>query len=149
MSHEHDQTSLEASAIADEIHPEPAPFEPGYHPETLPKLTVPDLADDAEGLSAEALANVPTLTELVETQSESVAVPAVTAVEEAVELQPSSLQETLSSANPEPVAQAEPPQTDTWTEELHVRMGKLTDDIHSMLGLTGLKIEIRKRFNYG
>ena len=65
MSQEHDKNSSDTQ-VSDGIHPEAAPFEPGYQPGTLPQLSVPDLAEDAQGLSAEALANVPTLTDLVE-----------------------------------------------------------------------------------
>ena len=62
MSQEHDKSSRDPQ-VSDGIKPEAAPFEPGYQPETLPKISVPDLADDAQGLTAEALAQIPTLTE--------------------------------------------------------------------------------------
>jgi hypothetical protein len=129
MSQEHDPTSADTQ-VSSGIHPEPAPFEPGYQPETLPKISVPDLTDDAEGLSAEALANVPTLTELVEPESQSA--PVVTTVEVQVEQPetPDDLPE--NSEEPEALAQDEPPQADTWGEQLQVRMGKLTGDIHSL-----------------
>jgi hypothetical protein len=129
MSQEHDPTSADTQ-VSSGIHPEPAPFEPGYQPETLPKISVPDLADDAEGLSAEALANVPTLTELVEPEPESA--PVVTTVEVPVEQPetPDDLPE--RPEEPEALAQDEPPQADTWGEHLQVRMGKLTGDIHSL-----------------
>jgi hypothetical protein len=91
---------------------------------------VPDLADDAEGLSAEALANVPTLTELVETETESA--PVVTTVEEPVGQSETTDDLPESSEEPEALAQDEPPQADTWGEQLQVRMGKLTGDIHSL-----------------
>ncbi len=120
MSQEHDKTSADTHVSTD-IHPEPAPFEPGYQPGTLPQLSVPDLADDAEGLSAEALANVPTLTELVEPEPESA--PVVTTVQEA--------DHALEPTDDLP-AQAEPAQADTWGEQLHARMGRLTDDIHTL-----------------
>ena len=129
MSQEHDPTSADTQ-VSSGIHSEPAPFEPGYQPETLPKISVPDLADDAEGLSAEALANVPTLTELVEPEPESA--PVVTTVEVPVEQPetPDDLPE--SPEEPEALAQDEPPQADTWGEQLQVRMGKLTGDIHTL-----------------
>ena len=124
MSQEHDKTSADTQVSTD-IHPEPAPFEPAYQPGTLPQLSVPDLADDAEGLSAEALANVPTLTELVEPESqpESPPEPVVTMVQESAHV--------LEPTDDLP-AQAEPAQADTWGEQLQVRMGKLTDDIHTL-----------------
>jgi hypothetical protein len=133
MSQEHDPKSADTQ-VSSGIHPEPAPFEPGYQPETLPKISVPDLADDAEGLSAEALANVPTLTELVETETESAPAPApvVTTVEEPVGQSETTDDLPESSEEPEALAQDEPPQADTWGEQLQVRMGKLTGDIHSL-----------------
>jgi hypothetical protein len=131
MSQEHDPTSADTQ-VSSGIHPEPAPFEPGYQPETLPKISVPDLADDAEGLSAEALANVPTLTELVETETESAPAPVVTTVEEPVGQSETTDDLPESSEEPEALAQDEPPQADTWGEQLQVRMGKLTGDIHSL-----------------
>jgi hypothetical protein len=118
MSQENDKTSADTQVSTD-IHPEPAPFEPGYQPGTLPQLSVPDLADDAEGLSAEALANVPTLTELVEPESE----PEQTTLQEPAQV--------LELTDDLP-AQDESSQADTWGEQLQVRMGKLTGDIHSL-----------------
>jgi hypothetical protein len=124
MSQEHDKTSPEAAA-SEGIHTEASPFELGYQPDTLPKISVPDLADDAQGLTAEALEQIPTLTEeapgkdLLDTvpdQPVGTEVPQTHAVEEAV----------VAPAQDMPV------QADTWTEALHVRMGKLTDDIHTL-----------------
>lgn len=145
MSQEHDKTSPDAKGMAKSIQPESPLFEPGYQPETLPKLSVPDLADDAEGLSAEALANVPTLTELVEPELEpaSESEPVVPKVQEPVQaIEPTDdlpaaeplLNEDVAEnlSQPEVLSQAEPVQADTWSEELQVRMGKLTGDIHSL-----------------
>ena len=140
MSQEHDKTSAD-TPVSTDIHPEPAPFEPGYQPETLPKISVPDLADDAEGLSAEALANVPTLTELVEPEPESA--PVVTMVQEPTQVPeptddlpaaapPLNQDESENLSQPEAITQAESPQADTWGEQLQVRMGKLTGDIDSL-----------------
>jgi hypothetical protein len=118
MSQEHEQPRHMDASVSESIHPEAAPFEPGYQPDTLPKISVPDLAHDAEGITAEALAQVPTLTELVEE----------TPVKELI-----TEPQTVHSVEPETVAiQDEPTQADTWVEELHVRMGKLTGDIHNL-----------------
>jgi len=113
-----------------EIHTEAAPFELGYQPETLRQIQVPDLPDDAQGLSAEALAHVPTLTELVEESPESAPV-------EAVEPQATEVAEVAPEADivddaASAAIQEDPSQADTWGEQLHVRMGRLTDDIHSL-----------------
>jgi hypothetical protein len=118
MSQEHDKSSPNTE-VSEEINPQAAPFEPGYQPETLPKISVPDLAEDAQGLTAEALAQIPTLTEEA---------PAKEAVEAVAPPQ-------VEEPSPEavvPTIQDEPAQADTWGEVLHARMGKLTDDIHTL-----------------
>jgi len=112
MSHEHDNPSHTDASAPEGIHADPAPFEPSFQPGSLPSLSVPDLPDDAQGLSAEALAQVPTLTELVHDAPG---------------------QELLAEpAEPEAVTQETPVEADTWVEGLHVRMGKLTDEIHTL-----------------
>lgn len=128
MSQEHDKTKPDDAAVADGIHPEPAPFEPAYQPETLPQITVPDLADDAQGLSAEALANVPTLTDLVDEAPTTEAEVAQQASDVVVTA------EEADTTSPEPATEIqEPPaQADTWVEELQARMGKLNGDIQTL-----------------
>ena len=112
MSHEHDNPSHTDASAPEGIHADPAPFEPSFQPGSLPILSVPDLPDDAQGLSAEALAQVPTLTDLVHDEPG---------------------QEILAEpAEPEAVTQETPVEADTWVEGLHVRMGKLTDEIHTL-----------------
>jgi hypothetical protein len=131
MSQEHDPSSPDGVPITAGIHPEPPPFEAGFQPETLPKISVPDLPPDALGLSAEALANVPTLTELVEEAPEQATLdgpepePAGT---ESLGLEPVATASDATELAPEPI-QDTPPQADTWVETLHVRMGKLSGDI--------------------
>jgi hypothetical protein len=112
----------------DDIQREPSAFEAGYMADSLPRITVPDLPEDALGLSAEALAKVPTLTELVSD---------VTA-----ETEPSTAQmeaepiQVMAYASAEAEVDAAglqaldlPTQADQWNEELQARMGKLADDI--------------------
>jgi hypothetical protein len=136
MSQEHDKPHSDVAA-SEEIHPDAAPFEPGYQPETLPKISVPDLADDAQGLTAEALAQVPTLTEeapgkgLVDTVSDQTEVTEVGAVEQAPEAPNVQPEPAIPEAVAAPI-QDTPAQADTWGEELHARMGKLTGDIHTL-----------------
>ena len=125
MSQEHDKSSLD-TVVFDGIKPEAAPFEPGYQPETLPKISVPDLADDAQGLTAEALAQIPTLTE--EASSEQAVVPELHTSDDEVTTPTEPVSPQLEMA---PI-QDTPVQADTWGEELHARMGKLTDDIHTL-----------------
>jgi hypothetical protein len=118
MSQEHDKSKSDDAPLEDEIHPESAPFEPSYQPETLPQITVPDLAEDAQGLSAEALAQVPTLTDLVDaTAADGIGESGAFALEK---------------PEPDSEIQDTPAQADTWVEELQVRMEKLNDDIHTL-----------------
>lgn len=137
MSQEHEKTSTDTQ-VSDGIHPEAAPFEPGYQPGTLPQLNVPDLAEDAQGLTAEALAKVPTLTELVEPEAAPAEVPHDEVAEVVEPSEPVETPVTIEAAEasspeePEAPAQAEAAQADTWCEHLQVRMGKLTDDIHTL-----------------
>jgi hypothetical protein len=132
MSHPHDDapSSHDRAAISDGIHPETAPFEPGYQPETLPKISMPDLPPDAQGLTAEALAQVPTLTDWVE-EAPTEPVPEVPTEQADVAVTPEA-PSAVPSPEPEVPAQDKPIEADTWGEELQVRMGKLTDDIHTL-----------------
>ena len=133
MSQEHDKSSPNTE-VSEGINPQAAPFEPGYQPETLPKISVPDLAEDAQGLTAEALAQIPTLTEeapakeVVDVPSELPEVAEVHAVEA---VQAPQVEEPRPEAVV-PTIQDEPAQADTWGEVLHARMGKLTDDIQTL-----------------
>jgi hypothetical protein len=131
MSQEHDQSSPIDAHVHEGIHAEPPPFEPGYQPESLPQISVPDLAPDAEGLTAEALSQVPTLTELVD-EAPGQALVGV-GPEMPVEAAPiAQAAEVSESPAPAEAIQDTPVQADTWVEELHVRMGRLTDDIHTL-----------------
>ena len=129
MSHDQDKTSSSEVPEVSGIHTEPPPFEPGYQPESLPKLTVPDLAEDAEGLSAEALSQVPTLTELVHAPAEEGGVNTEVSISAAESAQ---MAEATESEPAEESIQEAPVQADTWTEVMHARMGKLTEDIHTL-----------------
>ncbi len=137
MSQEHEQPKPDASPVSDEIRLEASPFEPGYQPETLPQLHVPDLPADVQSLSAEALAQVPTLTELVEPEPEPAAhAPQTQDVGEPAE-QPEDMEtaadsEAVAAEQDSELIQEPPAQADTWAEQLQARMGKLSDDIHTL-----------------
>lgn len=116
MSQEHDQTKPTVEDASDSIKLEASPFEPGFQPESIPKISVPDIPEDAVGLTAEALAQVPTLTDQVEEAIHPEATPEV---------------------NPEvpteaAVIQEAPVEADTGGEELHARMDKLANEIHQL-----------------
>lgn len=114
-----------AEALPQGIHLEAAPFEPGYQPGSLPEITVPDLAEDAVGVSAEVLAeaSIPTLTEQV--------VP-VEVPPEAQEVAADEPQTPEVEVQEEEIAQEPEPQADTWHEQMQVRMTKLSGDIQTL-----------------
>lgn len=107
MSQEQDQTKPIGEDATDSIKLEASPFEPGFQPESIPKISVPDIPEDAVGLSAEALAQVPTLTDQVEEINPEVPIAEAAIQEASVE-------------------------ADTRGEELHARMDKLTNEIHQL-----------------
>lgn len=108
MSQEHDQTQPTGEEVPDSIKLEPSPFEPGFQPGSIPQMSVPDIPEDAVGLTAEALAQVPTLTDQVEEEVHSEAPIAEVAIQEA------------------------PVEADTKGEQLHARMDKLTHQIEQL-----------------
>jgi hypothetical protein len=136
MSHENKKSSLSDEPKASGIKLEPPPFEKGYEPESLPKITVPDLPEDAPGLTAEALSQVPTLTELVHEDAEAETAEAASeeitseVLTEVAEVDPPIAP--TESAPLENNIQEVDVQVDTWAEVLHARMGKLTDEIHTL-----------------
>ena len=136
MSQEQEKNKVNDAPEHAEVHSEPALFERGYEPASLPHIEVPDLPDDAQGLTAEALAQVPTLTEQVDEA------PGRELVDEPVAVQPVVAEVSapeVTWVTPEPSIEADlapiqdvSVQADTWGEELQVRMGKLTGDIQSL-----------------
>ena len=120
MSQKHDKTSPDAAALAPEAvdTQEPA-FELAFQIDAIPKIMVPDLPADAESLSAEALAQVPTLTDWVDSAAPG------------QELLPESNDSSATPAADVPI-QDMASEADTWSEELQVRMGRLTGDIQTL-----------------
>ena len=114
-----------ANAESGGIRTEPPPFEPGYQPGSVPEITVPDLAEDAIGVSAEVLAEatIPTLTDQVEPLvEEDVASPDEGSVDMPADME---LEAALLAQEPEV-------QADTWHEQMQVRMTKLTGEIQTL-----------------
>jgi outer membrane murein-binding lipoprotein Lpp len=89
------------------------------------------LPEDALGLSAEALAKVPTLTELVsDVNAETEPSKAQMEAEPIQVMAYASAEAEVDAAGLQ--AQDVPTQADLWNEELQVRMDKLTDDIQKL-----------------
>ena len=100
-------------------------FTPSFTPENVPKLRVPDLPEDATGLSPEALAQVPTLTDQVDAPPEPLPEAAAPPV-----LQDDAPEPELLVADPD--TQEPAPEADTWVHQIQVRMDRLMDDIHTL-----------------
>lgn len=101
-------------------------FEPGYQPEQLPKLEVPNLDAEAQSLSAAELAQVPTLMEQVGQEPQEPVVAAAVAPADAV------LAEPVPVSEPESSAQEMPVQADHLFELFQVRMDTLVADIKKL-----------------
>ncbi|MBU6224205.1 MAG: hypothetical protein KGP13_05180 [Burkholderiales bacterium] len=106
-------------------------FEPAFEAEQLPRLHLPNVPQDATGLSAKDLAQVPTLRD-----------PEASKAPEQAALIPPKLEETpsvsvLDELEALPVldeihAQEMPPPVDTWIEVLRKRTEKLTEEIKTL-----------------
>lgn len=118
-----DDSTSTGEANAQGIHSEPSPFEPSFQPGTVPAITVPNLAEDAIGVSAEVLAEaaIPTLTEQVLPD------PELPALIEEVSEQGGVVSEEIEEAPQEPEIEA-----DTWHELMQVRMTKLSGEIQTL-----------------
>ena len=127
-------------------------------PESLPHLTVPDLAPDASGISAKELARIPTLTEQISHPVAPVPVAEQGQPERPTHVQPQLEPELLQAPHPEPElasvdevvpepspmavlvdvvalsdsAQALPVSAESWLEQCHSRVNQLNDEIHQL-----------------
>ena len=122
MSQKHDKTRPAAAAAAlapEAVDTQEPAFELAFQIDAIPKIMVPDLPADAESLSAEALAQVPTLTDWVDSAAPG------------QELLPESNDSSATPAADVPI-QDMASEADTWSEELQVRMGRLTGDIQTL-----------------
>jgi hypothetical protein len=117
---DHDTTQ----SVIDEV----PTFEPGYQPEQLPKLEMPDLDANVQSLTASELAQVPTLMDQVTQTSET---------PESVPSEVLSGTETVAHASllvseSEPSAQVLSVQADHLWEVFQVRMDTLMADIKEL-----------------
>jgi hypothetical protein len=103
------------------------PFSKGYDPETLPKIEVPDLPEDAVSVSAQALSEVPTLTDLMPMAE-------IDDSDDEDPLQAPAL--SLAAPDDEPQIQAtvqvRSAEADKRAEMMQARMGKLSGQISSL-----------------
>jgi hypothetical protein len=103
-------------------------------PESLPHITVPDLAPDAAGMSAEALAQVPTLTEQVKASEPVLTEPELPA-QEVMQVEVSH-QESMPGADLPPMSmtlpQGLPSHVESWLQQCQSRINQLTNEIHKL-----------------
>lgn len=107
-------TSPEDASSSDAKEVVSPPFEPSYELNKLPHISIPDLSDDTQSLSAEALASVPTLTDQVGGDLPAEPLPIEAPMAE------------LAAPQDLPVA------ADTYAEQVKARLGRLTGDIQSL-----------------
>ena len=100
-------------------------FEPGYQPEQLPKLEMPNLDAGVQSLTASELAQVPTLVDQVAHAPEAVTPDA------AIET-PTVSADPVGEDESEPSAQVLPVQADQLWELFQVRMDSLMADIKTL-----------------
>jgi hypothetical protein len=127
-------SSTEADVLSNKGH---ETFEPAFESDQVPRIQVPNLPEDAQGLSAKELAQVPTL-DAPESKHTS---------EEAKETTPQAENPSPETETPnasvldeldalpvldEEHAQEMPIHVDTWIEVLHKRTEKLTEDIRQL-----------------
>jgi hypothetical protein len=127
-------SSTEADVLSNKGH---ETFEPAFESDQVPRIQVPNLPEDAQGLSAKELAQVPTLD-----APESKHTP-----EEAKETTPQAENPSPETETPnasvldeldalpvldEEHAQEMPIHVDTWIEVLHKRTEKLTEEIRQL-----------------
>lgn len=100
-------------------------FEPGYQPEQLPKLDMPDLDANVQSLTASELAQVPTLVDQVASSPDAMTADMTAEAETGFD--------DVSAVNEsEPLAQVLPVQADQMWALFHVRMDTLMADIKKL-----------------
>ena len=127
-------SSTEADVLSNKGH---ETFEPAFESDQVPRIQVPNLPEDAQGLSAKELAQVPTLDapeskhspeEAKETTPQAENPPPETETPSASVLDELDALPVLDEEH----AQEMPIHVDTWIEVLHKRTEKLTEDIRQL-----------------
>lgn len=127
-------SSNEADVLSKKGH---ETFEPAFETDQVPRIQVPNVPEDAQGLTAKELAQVPTLDEQ---QASPAPVEAKQATPSADPIAPEAEEASasvLDALDALPIldevhAQEIPGQVDTWMEVLQKRTEKLTEDIRQL-----------------
>jgi hypothetical protein len=127
-------SSTEADVLSKKGH---ETFEPAFESDKVLRIQVPNVPEDAQGLSARELAQVPTLDEQEATHTPVVAKEAAAQAEAPLPETESPNASVLDELDALPVldevhAQEMPVHVDTWIEVLHKRTEKLTEDIRQL-----------------
>ena len=128
-------SSNEADVLSKKGH---ETFEPAFETDQVPRIQVPNVPEDAQGLSAKELAQVPTLDEQQATPAPVEAKQANTDAEDpiapAVEGASASVLDELDALPilDEVHAQEMPGHVDTWMEVFQKRTEKLTEEIRQL-----------------
>ena len=127
-------SSTEADVLSKKGH---ETFEPAFESDKVPRIQVPNVPEDAQGLSARELAQVPTLDEQEATHTPEVAKQAAAQAETPPPETESPNASVLDELDALPIldevhAQEMPVHVDTWIEVLHKRTEKLTEDIRQL-----------------
>lgn len=139
-------SSNEADVLSPKGH---ETFEPAFETDQVPRIEVPDLPDDAQGLTAKELAKIPTA-------GDSAKVTALANLEKIPSAEKTSVEATkdtnisvLNELKALPVldevhAQEMPAHVDTWIQVIQKRTEKLTEDIRVLHGRLDLLEEKSK-----
>jgi cell division septum initiation protein DivIVA len=112
-------------------------FEPAFESDKVPRIQLPNVPEDAQGLSARELAQVPTLDEQEATHTPVLAKAAAAQAEAPSTDTESPNASVLDELDALPVldevhAQEMPVHVDTWIEVLQKRTEKLTEEIRQL-----------------
>ncbi len=127
-------SSNEADVLSKKGH---ETFEPAFETDQVPRIQVPNVPEDAQGLTAKELAQVPTLDEQQASPSPAEAKQATPSADPIAPEAEEASASVLDALDALPIldevhAQEIPGQVDTWMEVLQKRTEKLTEDIRQL-----------------
>ncbi len=143
-------SSTEAEVISTKGH---ETFEPAFESDQVPRIEVPNLPEDAQGLTAKELAEAPQATATKSTQEAVAPDPSPTKEVVAQSEGAAPSVPVLEALDALPVldeehAQEIPAHVDTWIEVLQKRTEKLTDEIRELNARLDV-LEKNQRVNHG
>ncbi|MEY3468418.1 MAG: hypothetical protein EBS44_07075 [Betaproteobacteria bacterium] len=127
-------SSNEADVLSKKGH---ETFEPAFETDQVPRIQVPNVPEDAQGLTAKELAQVPTLDEQQASPAPAEAKQATPSADPIAPEAEEASASVLDALDALPIldevhAQEIPGQVDTWMEVLQKRTEKLTEDIRQL-----------------